>query len=161
MATDLPAVVARRSALVDLALAGTALSVWEIRFGSLGPYFNADAAVHGAMVLRPIDSSFIYYWGQGRLGSVVPAMGKLFHLLPGVGAAEAAQFAAYLCSALALLLALGLLRTLPAKVLLFALCAFPPTELAGAFLTAGQPACGLFVFSLLEIRALLRMLGAP
>jgi hypothetical protein len=37
-------------ALVDLALACSALAAWHIRFGTFGPNFNSDAALHGAMV---------------------------------------------------------------------------------------------------------------
>jgi hypothetical protein len=132
-----------------------------MRFGALGPDFNSDVAIHGAMILRPVDQSFIYYWGQGRLGSVVPLVGKLLHTLLPLGAAECAQLAVYLCCALALLLALGMLRGLAPKLLLFAFFAFPSTILAESVLTPGQHATGLLLLSVIEIRVLLHVLQAP
>jgi len=146
--------------LVDAGLSLGALLAWELRFGALGPDFNTDVAVHGAMILRPVDGSFIYYWGQGRLGSVVPAIGKLVAALSGMGADESAQLAVYLCNAGALFIALGMLRRLGPKLLFFAICAFPSTILAESVLTAGQHAPGLFLLSLVEVRTLLALLAA-
>jgi hypothetical protein len=146
---------------LDLGLSALALLAWEVRFGALGPDFNSDVAIHGAMILRPVDQSFVYYWGQGRLGSVVPLVGKLLHALLPLGAAECAQLAVYLCCALALLLALGMLRGLAPKVLLFAFFAFPSTILAESVLTPGQHATGLLLLSVIEVRVLLRFLRAP
>ncbi len=134
---------------------------WAFRFGRLGPTFNTDVAVHGAMVLRPIDAHFLYYWGQTRLGSVVPAIGKLVHAAFGTGGAESAQLAVYLCDGLALLLALRLLRTWPAKILFFVLVAFPADGMARAMLAPGQPLPGLFLFAMLEIRALTALIESP
>ncbi len=146
--------------VADAVLALAALGAWELRFGSLGPEFDADLAVPGAMVLRPIDLHFVYFWGQSRLGSLIPALGKALRFLLGLPAAQAAQLAVYLCSALALWLMLGLVRGLAGKLVLATFCAFPAFNLAGSLLS-GQPLPGMLLFGAGQLRLFLAWQQEP
>jgi hypothetical protein len=150
-----------RQRLLDGLLVLSVFAAWEARFGPWGPRMDSDVAVHGAMVLRPIDVHFIYYWSQDRLGSLVPAIGKVLRLVSGLPAAEAVQLAVYLCSGAALWIMLGTVRSLPGKLLLAAFCAFPSFRMTENLVSPSEPLPGLMLFGAWQIGLFLELVHAP
>jgi hypothetical protein len=111
----------------------------------LTPQFNSDHAIHVLMAADLQLPQDLYYWGQDRLGSIVPIMGhlllKVFPMRP-VEAVAIAQFffllLGYCCFA-------SLLQTMRSRLIL-ALIWFLPLPCFYEFLSIGQPYGPQFAF---------------
>jgi hypothetical protein len=151
----------RRQRLFDGLLALGVFAAWELRFGPWGARFDADVAVHGAMVLRPVDVHFVYYWSQTRLGSLVPAVGKVLRFISNLPTVEAVQLAVYLCSALAIWLMLGTVRSAWGKLLIAAFSAFPSFRMTENLVCPSEPLPGLLLFGACQVRLFQGLIRAP
>jgi hypothetical protein len=111
----------------------------------LSPQFNSDHAIHVLMAADLQLPQDLYYWGQDRLGSIVPIMGhlllKVFPMRPSEAVAIAQFFflmLGYCCFAI-------LLQTMRSRLIL-ALIWFLPLPCFYEFLSIGQPYGPQFAF---------------
>ncbi|MHB8419046.1 MAG: hypothetical protein ACYDCL_13290 [Myxococcales bacterium] len=151
----------RSSRAFDWALAALVLAIWYHRFGSLGPFYNSDAAVTGAMALRPFSRETFYFWGGQRQGSFVPWVASLLVLGLHLDAAVAGQLVGCLCSAAALGLFLSFLRWWPWKLALAAFFAFPQYRMAEMLCGQGSMMPATLLFLALELWSFERAYREP
>jgi hypothetical protein len=113
----------------NVALALGVCVTWWVRYGPMGPYYDTDAALAGAMALRPWGGEFIYQWGGTHIGSIIPLLSVPFVKL-GVDAHVASQLALLLTAGGGIALLLGQFRRWPFAICFALVLAFPSAGIA-------------------------------
>jgi hypothetical protein len=90
------------------------------------PYLNSDAAIH---ILMANDFSIpdnLYFWGQDRLGSLIPLLSFIIVKLTGLSAITAVTFIQYIILFIGFLCISQLIKKTEIKILLAVLWFIPP-----------------------------------
>ncbi|HEY9624219.1 MAG TPA: hypothetical protein V6C78_27925 [Crinalium sp.] len=126
----------------------------------LSPNLNSDHAIHILMAYDLKLPDDLYYWGQSRLGSIVPILGhilfKLFPISPAIAVACVQYFlllVGYLCFA-------SLLNH-PVSRLILAIAWFLPLRNILGLLRIGQPYAGQLAFIGIAFVLLDRLIRYP
>jgi hypothetical protein len=104
----------------------------------LAPNLNSDNAIHILMAYHLKLPDDLYYWGQDRLGSIVPILGHfLLKLLP-LSPVEAVSYVQYFLLLVGFLCFASLFRN-PISKIAFALIWFLPLRVLTELIHIGQP----------------------
>ncbi|GAB4371727.1 MAG: hypothetical protein Kow00121_13500 [Elainellaceae cyanobacterium] len=107
--------------------------------GFLLPDFDSDQAIHALMAADLQLPADLYYWGQQRLGSIVPILGNfLLKHNNTLTAVEAVSYAQYFLLLIGYLSFASIFKTNIARIL-FAFAWFLPIHQFGFLLMLGQP----------------------
>lgn len=106
--------------------------------GLYSPYLNSDGAIHILMANQFSFPDDLYFWGQDRLGSLVPFLGFIVIKLTGWSSIAAVSIVHYLLLCLGFFFISKLFKTKEIKILL-AILWFLPVRNFIAFILLGQP----------------------
>lgn len=136
--------------------------LWSFRWfaPANSPLIGSSHAIHVLMTADLQLPGDLYYWGQGRLGSIVPIIGHVLLTLLPISAVEAVSYAHYLLLLVGYLCFAGLFRSNVSRIGL-ALVWFLPFPENIALIRMAQPYGPQFAF--LGIAAVLidKLLNAP
>lgn len=111
----------------------------------LAPYLKADHAVHILMAHDLRLPEDLYFWGQDRLGSIVPILGHwLYQVLP-ISAAAAVGYVQYFLLLIGFICLASLFKN-PLAKLIFALAWFFPLDYFKELVQIAQPYGPQFAF---------------
>lgn len=105
---------------------------------------NSDMAVHVLMSESFRFPEDLYYWGQNRLGSIIPMIGSLFVKI-GFKPIIAVSIASYVLLSGAFYFFSKTIKN-QLLVIVFALLVFFPSQFFGSYILIGQPYLGQFFF---------------
>ncbi len=140
----------RARVILNAVLALLVCLIWWLRYGQMGPYYDADGALAGAMALRPWGGEFIYQWGGTHIGSIVPLLAIPLVRL-GVDAHVASQISVYLVAGTGIGLLLAHFRRWPFAICFAALLAFPSAGIADTLCQTWCHIPGALLFFGLEL----------
>jgi hypothetical protein len=123
------------------------LSPWK------SPFLNSDNAVHILMTYDCQLPEDLYFWGQDRLGSLIPLLGHGLYVLFNMAPPLAASLSLYLILFSTVLLLGALLNRVWSRLLL-ALLVFFPVHQMDYLLRLGHPYAAQFLFIALGLYSL-------
>ncbi|WP_193197637.1 hypothetical protein [Nostoc sp. MG11] len=113
--------------------------------GYLSPELNSDSAVHALMAHDLKLPEDLYYWGQNRLGSIVPILGHYLTQITSFSPIKSVSIAQFVFIYLGYCILANLFRNLSSKVI-FALIWFFPTSIFTDLITLAHPYAPQFCF---------------
>lgn len=126
----------------------------------LSPHLNSDHAIHILMAYDLKLPDDLYYWGQSRLGSIVPIWGHVLLKIFPISPAEAVSYVQYFF----LLVGYGCFASFlkhPISRAILAIAWFLPLQYLTGFLRIGQPYAGQFAFTGIAIVLLNQLIQHP
>lgn len=124
------------------------------------PDMNSDNAIHILMAYDFRVPDDLYYWGQNRLGSVVPMLGNLLLKVLPISPALAVSYVQHSLLLIGFLGFASLFKQSIPKVI-FALAWFLPLDNFDALVKIGQPYGSQFAFIGLGVAALNQLIRHP
>jgi hypothetical protein len=104
----------------------------------LAPNFNSDHAIHVLMTYHLKLPKDLYYWGQNRLGSIVPILAHLLIKSFPISPVEAVSYVQYVFLLIGFICFTSLFKHILSKII-FALVWFLPTTDFIELVNIGQP----------------------
>ncbi|MBW4684342.1 MAG: hypothetical protein KME40_04430 [Komarekiella atlantica HA4396-MV6] len=122
--------------------------------GYLSPDLNSDGAVHALMAHDLKLPEDLYYWGQNRLGSIVPILGHYLTKITSFSSIKSVSIVQFLFICLGYWVLANLFRNFLSKVI-FALIWFFPTSIFSDLVRLAHPYAPQFCFIGIGIQLLL------